>query len=187
MISILLAEWSSALENANRLSTDFMSGSLAPLDAAFGRGNKELARQALKAYTDYTLNRDASVDSLWRSQRDRLDLSGSARSMRTMQGIHADLLARSREAATKYVAVSTEAFATHLESMSTARDANDIGLSSVEFLMALQAALRTMTTDIAGTASGVAPAWTQWLQRSVEEHEPSRSKTESNPHDEVRS
>jgi hypothetical protein len=187
MLSILLAQWSSALENANRLSTDFMSGSLAPLDAALGRGNKELAGQALKVYTDYTLSRGARVDSLWRSQRERLDLSGSARSLRSMQGICADLLARSHEAATKYVAVSTEAFAAHLESMSTARNANDIGLSAVEFSMALQAALRTMMTDIAGTASGVGPAWTQWLQRSVEEHEPSRSETASNPRDEVRS
>jgi hypothetical protein len=171
MLSILLAQWSSALENANRLSTDFMSGSLAPLDAAFGRGNKELARQALKAYTDFTLSRDARVDSLWRSQRDRLDLSGAAGSLRSMQGIHADLQARLREAATKYAAASTDAFATHLESMSTARNVNDIGLSTVEFSMALQAALRSMTTDMAGTASGIAPAWMQWLQRSVEESE----------------
>jgi hypothetical protein len=173
MYSALFAPWS----NTNRMQLDL----LAQTYALFAEASRSwptssdpaqwrtLASHSLKTFSQLSDERDAKAEDLWHGLRDKLDLARTAQSLRSLHGIDADVVGRIGQANSRCVAAFVESMASYMQAASSARDANDISLATVEMGSALQNALKDYVTDLARTGSGVLPAWVQWLRTSVDD------------------
>ena len=173
MYSTLFAPWS----NTNRMQLDL----LAQTYALFAEASRSwptssdpaqwrtLASHSLKTFSQLSDERDAQAEDLWHGLRDKLDLARTAQSLRSLHGIDADIAGRTGQANSRCIAALIESMASYMQAASSARDANDISLATVEMGSALQNALKDYVTDLARTGSGVLPAWVQWLRTSVDD------------------
>jgi hypothetical protein len=173
MYSVLFAPWS----NTNRMQLDL----LAQTYALFAEASRSwptsgdpaqwraLASHSLKTFSQLSDERDAKSEDLWHGLRDKLDLARTAQSLRSLHGIDADVVGRIGQANSRCVTAFIESMASCMQATSSARDANDISLATVEMGSALQNALKDYVTDLARTGSGVLPAWVQWLRTSVDD------------------
>jgi hypothetical protein len=147
MYSTLFAPWS----NTNRMQLDL----LAQTYALFAEASRSwptssdpaqwrtLASHSLKTFSQLSDERDAQAEDLWHGLRDKAN--------------------------SRCIAALIESMASYMQAASSARDANDISLATVEMGSALQNALKDYVTDLARTGSGVLPAWVQWLRTSVDD------------------
>jgi hypothetical protein len=171
MFSAIVGQW----EDASRAAFDFFSKSIVlstnTPNVTLSEFDAQAWKAPLKSFLDtamrYSNSERAAIDEAWRTQRDKLDLSGSAASLRDLASINADLFTRVVQANVAGATAFAGAVAQYLENIAQSGTGTDLATAFGQFTTDVQASVKSYATQAATTLAGIEPAWAQWVQTSL--------------------
>ncbi|MDP5009164.1 MAG: hypothetical protein NWQ13_09350 [Glaciimonas sp.] len=129
---------------------------------------KAFVKNYMEKTAEFSANKEAAMDTAWRTQRDKLDLNGSASALQDLAQIHVNLLSRLMENHVQNINAITGFTTQYFNNLALARGGNDIMMALGQLATDLQASSKLNATEIAVIVNGIQPALTQWVQANVE-------------------